>query len=71
MFWPVLLLCLLLAGIACAEKTTLMVYMCGSNLETEYALASRDLQEMMNSGYDRTSTEILILAGGSRKWATG
>ena len=71
LFWPVLLLCLLLAGIACAEKTTLMVYMCGSNLETEYALASRDLQEMMNSGYDRTSTEILILAGGSRKWGNG
>ena len=49
---------------------TLMIYMCGSNLESGSAAASADFQEILNAGFDENIT-VLIMTGGSRQWAQG
>lgn len=49
--------------------TTVMVYMCGSNLESQYGLASADIAEMMGSGLDRFSTNVVLMTGGAAQWA--
>ena len=46
---------------------TLMVYLCGSDLEDQ-GNASRDIAEMLASGFDRTELNVLILAGGALTW---
>ena len=51
--------------------TTVMVYMCGSNLESMFGAASRDIMEMMNSGLNTDFTNVVIMAGGSREWDLG
>ena len=67
---------LLLAGTAgTAEKAdgrklTVMVYMCGSNLESGYGSASADLREMEQAGISRDVT-VLVMTGGSESWQTG
>jgi len=71
----ILSICILLSAPSLAEgsqrRLTLMIYMCGSNLESGYGSASADLQEIIEAGYDRKKTEVLILAGGSQSWKTG
>ena len=49
---------------------TMMVYIIGSNLESESSAASLDIQEMMTSGFDEESMNIYIYTGGSKRWAT-
>lgn len=50
---------------------TLMIYMIGSNLETEAACASQDIVEMANSGVDFSKVNVLVYAGGAQNWAIG
>lgn len=50
---------------------TVMIYMIGSNLESEDASASLDIKEMMEAKYDTDSTNVLVYTGGARKWALG
>ncbi len=49
------------------RKLTVMVYMCGSNLETYHGSASKDLKEMMaaETGED---VSVLAMVGGSEFW---
>lgn len=47
---------------------TLMVYMVGSDLESEYGSATDDLIEMINSGVDTSRINVLIYTGGARYW---
>ena len=49
---------------------TLMVYMCGSNLESQHAAASADLMEMAASGYDFRKVNLQVMTGGTEKWWT-
>ena len=42
-------------------------YMCGSNLETDWGCASRDLEEMMAASLPE-NVEIIIQTGGSNSW---
>ena len=46
-------------------KVTLMLYMCGSSLESERGYASGDLAEVMASGFDEQKVTVLVMAGGS------
>ncbi len=73
---------ILLAVLACAlaalaaagaeeEGLTLLVYLCGSNLETQDAAASRDLDEMQAVLPADGSLEVLLLAGGAEAWHNG
>ena len=65
---------LLMASAASAQAAsepkdlTIMIYMCGSNLESEYGSASADLQEMLDAGCDFSRVNVLVMAGGARSW---
>ena len=50
---------------------TLMLYMCGSDLESEAGLASGDLREMMAAMPSDGSLQIVALAAGSTSWESG
>lgn len=77
------LLCALLAMVlllftmaAIAEQEsprsmTVMVYMCGSNLETNYGSASADIQEMLDARFDTSRVHLLVMIGGSKNWSMG
>lgn len=49
-------------------STTLMVYMIGSDLEAKGGAGSNDLEEMLNSGVDLALHNVVVCAGGSKRW---
>ena len=72
--WLILALCAALSAPAAADggqTITLMVYMCGSNLESGSAAATADLMEMANSGYDHRKINLLVMTGGTTQWSLG
>ena len=77
--WIALLAVLLLIVTvpACAEagqaskKATVMVYMCGSDLESEGAVATRVLGEMRASRFNLDEVNVVALLGGSTRWWSG
>ena len=50
------------------DVITIMVYMCGTDLESRSAMASRDLQEMLNATLNNPNLRLLIYTGGCRRW---
>ena len=48
---------------------TIMVYMVGSDLESEYSLGTKDITEMLRSGMDTEKITVLVMTGGAKKWA--
>ena len=53
------------------KALTLMIYMAGSDLETQNGSASADIQEMLSSGCDFSRVNIVLLAGGAESWRLG
>lgn len=51
-----------------AKMNTVMVYMVGSDLESNYGAASSDIQEMLNAGLNPENTNLVIYTGGARGW---
>ena len=51
------------------QDRTIMVYMIGSDLESESAAASLDITEMKDAHFDPEHTKLLIYTGGTKKWA--
>ncbi|MBR1527800.1 MAG: peptidase C11 [Oscillospiraceae bacterium] len=51
------------------DTVTLMVYMCGTDLESKYGMASSDLQEMANAKYG-DNVRIIVYTGGCTGWKT-
>ena len=49
------------------DTITIMVYMCGADLESRNAMASSDLQEMLNATTG-TNINIIVYTGGCRQW---
>ena len=49
-------------------KRTIMIYMTGSDLESKYLAATKDIDEMINSSIDYDDVNILIYTGGTKKW---
>ena len=70
-----LMVCFTMPSVSHAGETgrqrTIMVYMCGSNLESSYGSASADMQEMLDADYDTASTTVLLMTGGSSFWFSG
>lgn len=50
------------------KEATLMVYMTGSDLESSSAAATKDLQEIVESGIDLGKANVVVFTGGSPKW---
>ena len=53
-----------------SDKMTLMIYLCGSNLEELGSAATLDLEEIAFSGFDEEQLNIVVMAGGARGWNT-
>ena len=50
------------------ETRTVMVYMVGSNLETQLALGSQDF-EGISKNLDFTKLKVVFIAGGAKMWS--
>lgn len=70
MLLSVLLIPLPVRGENAARTKTLMIYMCGSNLESLYGSASADYMEIKGSGIDE-NVRVLIMMGGTAAWRMG
>ncbi|WP_026665385.1 clostripain-related cysteine peptidase [Butyrivibrio sp. FC2001] len=49
------------------DKTTIMIYMCGTDLESRSQMATRDLQEMMAADIS-DNINIIVYTGGCKQW---
>ena len=47
---------------------TVLVYMVGSDLETNYSCATRDLAEMLAADVDPQRANVVVYTGGSQRW---
>ena len=52
------------------DKTTIMVYMCGTDLESKHGMASADMQEMAAASLG-SNIDIIIYTGGCKQWKIG
>ena len=50
-----------------SDTVTLMVYMCGTDLESRYGMATADLQEMINADLTQ-NINLLVYTGGCSSW---
>ena len=48
-----------------------MVYMCGSNLESDGAKASNDISSMLAARANMEDVNVVLLLGGTTVWSTG
>ena len=51
------------------DTVTIMVYMCGTDLESKHGMASNDLAEMANAKFG-DNVKIIVLTGGCKGWKT-
>ncbi len=51
------------------DKVTLMIYMCGTDLESKHGMASSDLAEIASAKYG-DNVNVIVYTGGCKKWAT-
>ena len=49
------------------DRVTIMVYMCGTDLESKNGMATRDLVEMQNATLS-DKVNLIVLTGGCKKW---
>ena len=49
------------------DTVTVMVYMCGTDLESNYGMATSDLQEMMNATI-ADNVNVIVETGGCKMW---
>ena len=50
-------------------KRTILMYMCGSNLETHYGMASYNLKQILGSHYSEDEdVKVIVMTGASSQW---
>ena len=49
------------------DKVTLMVYLCGADLESRSGMATKDLQEMLNASFGK-NLKLIVYTGGCSNW---
>jgi len=59
---------LLFDNTATGTKRTIMIYIAGSNLETDSAIVTSDLNAINPQKIDLKNTNILLYTGGTKKW---
>ena len=50
------------------KKYTVMIYLCGTDLETNGHDGTNDILNMLASSYDMSQVNVLLCAGGTTKW---
>ncbi len=50
------------------DEVTLMVYLCGTDLESEYGMGTSDLNEMLHANLNDDKVNIIVETGGTKKW---
>ena len=50
------------------DVVTLMIYMCGTDLESRSKMGTMDLQEILSATTNNTNLNILVYTGGCRQW---
>ncbi len=50
-----------------ADQVTIMIYMCGTDLESRSSMASNDIQEMAAASYG-DNVNVIIYTGGCKSW---
>ncbi len=50
------------------DVVTVMVYICGSDLESENGMATADLNEMLHATLDDSHVNVIVETGGAKKW---
>ncbi len=50
-----------------ADVVTIMVYMCGTDLESQYKMGTSDLSEMASASI-ADNVNLIVMTGGCRKW---
>ncbi|MCR4936652.1 MAG: peptidase C11 [Lachnospiraceae bacterium] len=53
-----------------ADQVTIMVYMCGTDLERKYGMGSKDLSEMAKAAHSG-QVNIIVYTGGCKQWQNG
>ena len=53
------------------DKWTILVYICGADLESDGGQASGDIREMLNVSNQPSDVNIVIQTGGSKSWSLG
>ncbi|MCR5179508.1 MAG: peptidase C11 [Lachnospiraceae bacterium] len=51
------------------DKNVILIYLCGTDLESKSGMASRDLQEMVNASLN-DNVAIYVYTGGCKNWKT-
>lgn len=49
---------------------TIMIYICGADLESQNALATSDLKEILSVSNQPSDVNIIIQTGGAKKWSS-
>lgn len=50
------------------DKVTLMVYMCGTDLESQNGMGTADLNEMLHATLDDSKVNVIVETGGTKRW---
>lgn len=50
-----------------SDEVTVMIYMCGTDLESKYGMATSDLQEMMRANIAE-NVNVIVFTGGCKAW---
>ena len=50
------------------DTVTVMVYLCGSDLESENSMATADLNEMLHAELNDDKVNVIVETGGAKKW---
>ena len=50
------------------DDVTIMIYICGSDLESENGMATADINEMLHANLNDEHVNIIIETGGAKKW---
>lgn len=64
----IVLICLITFLHHSVLKRTVMVYMVGSDLESEFGLATSNLNDMIKSNIDYKNIDVVLCVGGTKEW---
>ena len=53
------------------KKATVMIYMCGADLESKNFQGTKTLASINSTGFDRNEINVVALLGGATAWSRG